>query len=288
MGGGLKLPYALLLFASATAQADSYYMTVAGLGGEPDYEQRFKQLASDLDRVFKGAHAFTVSGPEATRAHVVSTLQTIAAQAKPADDFVLVLIGHGSYDGVDYKLNLPGPDITAVELARLCDHIQAKRQLVINTTSASGGSQQAFEKKGRAVITATKSGTEKNATVFARYFVEGLQDAKADTDKNEIITAAEAFQYAKNKTAAFYDSQKRLATEHPMLLGEGRLALVRFGTTTGPASPANAALLGKKEALEKRIDTLKLQRAAMSPQDYRQQLTELLLALAKIQRELDK
>ena len=27
------------------------------------------------------------------------------------------LIGHGTYDGVDYKFNIPGADITAAELA---------------------------------------------------------------------------------------------------------------------------------------------------------------------------
>ena len=30
-------------------------MTVAGLGGEPDYEQRFTAAAKDLDKVFKAA-----------------------------------------------------------------------------------------------------------------------------------------------------------------------------------------------------------------------------------------
>ena len=33
------------------AQADSYFVNVAGLGGEPDYEQRFGALAADLDRI---------------------------------------------------------------------------------------------------------------------------------------------------------------------------------------------------------------------------------------------
>ena len=43
----------LLLTAAAVARADTYFVTVAGLGGEPDYEQRFAKLAADLDRVFK-------------------------------------------------------------------------------------------------------------------------------------------------------------------------------------------------------------------------------------------
>ncbi len=303
----------LLAVATTAARADSYYLTVAGLGGEPDYEQRFTQQAADLDRIFRAtgatAHVVTLSGKEATRAHLANALQTIATQAKPEDDFVLTLIGHGSYDGVEYKFNLPGPDISAKNLAQLCDRIASKRQLIVNTTSSSGGSVVTLAKKGRAVIAATKSGTEKNATVFARYWVEALQDARADVDKNETVSALEAFQYATTKTAAFYDSQKRLATEHAVFAdtgdgaaavrvaskatGEGRLlasvALVRFGTErTASANPAKRGLLARKEQLEARIDTLKYQRAAMSPQEYRQQMTESLVALAKVQEELDK
>ena len=301
------------LAAAVPARADSYYLTVAGLGGEPDYEQRFTQQAADLDRIFKAAgptaHVFTLSGKQATLSHITTTLRSIATDAKPEDNFVLILIGHGSFDGVEYKFNLPGPDLSATALAQLCSRIASKRQLIVNTTSSSGGSLAALAKKGRAVITATKSGTEKNATVFARYWVEALQDSRADTDKNETISALEAFQYATSKTAAFYDSQKRLATEHAIFTdtgnaggavrvaststGEGRLLanlpLVRFGTErAAAANPAKRSLLAKKEQLEARIDTLKYQRAAMSPQEYRQQMTESLVALAKVQEELEK
>ena len=72
-------------------------------------------------------------------------------------------------------------------------------------TSASGGAIPILQKPKRVVVTATKSGTEKNATVFARYFIEGLRDPAADADKNEVITVLEAFRYAEAKTAKFYD-----------------------------------------------------------------------------------
>ena len=36
---------------------------------------------------------------------------------------MLLLIGHGSFDESDYKFNVPGPDITATELASLLDKI---------------------------------------------------------------------------------------------------------------------------------------------------------------------
>ena len=39
---------------------------------------------------------------------------------------MLVLIGHGTYDDLDYKFNIPGPDISATELAALLDKIPAQ------------------------------------------------------------------------------------------------------------------------------------------------------------------
>src|SRR5260370_40930224 len=93
----------------------------------------------------------------------------------------------------------------------MCDRVPARRQLVVATASASGGAIQALERPGRAGISATKSGTGKNATGFARYWVEALQDPAADTDKSDSISAMEAFMDARTKTPEFYVSQKRLA-----------------------------------------------------------------------------
>jgi len=306
-------PMLLLLVAAALAMpacATTYYVVVAGLGGEPDYEQRFTAAAKDLDRIFKAtgstAHVYVLSGAQATAAQFAQAMGEIARNAKPEDDFALILIGHGSFDGVAYKFNLVGPDLTAAEIATLCDHIMARRQLIVDTSSASGGAMQVLERPGRAVIAATKSGTEKNATVFARYWVEALQDPAADTDKSDSISALEAFNYASKKTAAFYESQKRLATEHAVFNdtghgepvrqsgnGQGTLlasfALLRLGTSQQAANdPAKRALLEKKDELEQKIDTLKYQKAAMDPDDYKKQLTEALVELAKVQEELDK
>ena len=292
------------------ARAATYYVIVAGLGGEPDYQQRFAAEANDLGRVFKGsgesAHVYTLSGAQSTASQLRDTLSTVARDAKADDDFVLILIGHGSFDGVEYKFNFVGPDLTAAQIAEMCDRIIARRQLVVNTTSASGGSVAALERPGRAVIAATKSGTEKNATIFARYWIEALQDPAADADKSNSISAMEAFTYAAKKTAAFYDTQKRLATEHAVFddVGHGEpvreagngqglllssITLLRLGGNLQAANdPAKRAHLQKKEELEQKIDILKYQKAAMDPADYKQQLTAALLELAKVQEELDK
>ncbi|MGH9688413.1 MAG: hypothetical protein ACRD5K_15115 [Candidatus Acidiferrales bacterium] len=306
------LPFLLvaLLLVAIPVRAGIYYVTVAGLGGEPDYEQEFTQLASDLNKLLKStgpdSHVYTLT--DTTRAQLTQTLSQVAAQAKPDDDFVLILIGHGTFDGFQYKLNLVGPDITAQDLAKLCDQIHSKRQLIVNTTEASGGSVAALQRRGRAVIAATKDGNEKNATVFARYFVQALHDPQADLDKNNAISALEAFDYAQRHTSDFYDSQKRLATEHAVFedtgehepvrasstdTGEGlflsNFTLIRIGAEQKAYSdPAKRALLAQKEDLERKIDTLKYHKAAMSQDDYKQQLTQALLDLAKVQEQLNK
>jgi len=295
---------------SLQARASTYYVIVSGIGGEPDYDQRFTAAANDLNKAFASqgpsAHVTTLTGSNSTAVKLKEALASVARDAKPDDDFELILIGHGTFDGTEYKFNLVGLDMTATEMATLCDRIPARRQVVIDTTSSSGGAVAALEKPGRAVVAATKSGTEKNATVFARYFVEAFQDPAADTDKSDSVTALEAFSYAARKTAEFYDSQKRLATEHAVFndIGSGdpvreaagaegkllaSMTLLRIGAAQQAAKdPAKLALLAQKEDLEQKIDSLKYRKPAMDPVEYKSQLTAALLQLAQVQEELDK
>src|SRR5262249_12290503 len=311
---GCSMKRALLLGSTCLlaleAHAATFYVIVAGLGGEPDYDQRFTAAANDLDHIFTSggstARVYTLLGAQATAVRFRETIDTIEREAKADDDFALILIGHGSFDGVEYKFNLLGPDITASEIGALCDRVASRRQLIVDTTSASGGAMQALEKPGRAVIAATKSGTEKNATVFARYWVDALQDPSADADKSDSVTAMEAFLYATKRTAAFYDAEKRLATEHAVFndaghgepgrepgKGQGMLlsnfTLLRLAASQLAANDTTKrALLDKKEELEQKIDILKYRKAAMDPSDYKKQLTDALIELSTVQEKLEK
>ena len=309
MGHGMKT-LALLLLSALSAPAATYYVTIAGLGGELDYTQRFKMWADDIDGSLKKAGGDNaVTTLVAPTAEVVRTrLGDIAKQAKPTDSLVVILIGHGTYDGRDYKFNIPGADLTGSDLAALMDHVPAQRQLVVNMTSCSGGAIENLRRANRIVISATKSGSEKNATNFARYFAEALREPAADTDKNESVSALEAFRYAQTKTTEFFDTQKRLATEHSVIEdtgkgmgeknataenGQGKLAaaftVVRLGANAAAArDPNKRPLLDKKEQLEQAIEKLKFDKAAMPAAEYKRQLTQLLLDLAKTQEALDK
>ena len=302
--------FALLLLSAVSAPATTFYLTISGLGGEADYTQRFKMWADDINGSLKRAggdsNVVTLDAP--TRDQIRARFAEIARQAKPADAMVLMLIGHGTWDGLEYKFNIPGPDVSGGELATLLDHVPAGRQLVVNMTSCSGGSIESLRRPTRIVIAATKSGGEKNATIFARYWAEALREPAADVDKNESVSALEAFQYAQQKTTEFFDTQKRLATEHAVIEdtgkgqgertpnlenGEGKLAasfpMVRLGANAAAArDPNKRPLIEKKEQLEQAIDKLKFEKAAMPVAEYKRQLTQLLLELARTQEAIDK
>lgn len=303
--------YLWMMLCAGPLAATTFYVNLGGLGGQEDYETRFKANVEELDKLTKGApqaKVFSLSGAQASKAKIKETLAQIAQEAKPDDSLVITLIGHGTFDGSDYKFNLPGPDVSAKELAMWMLPVSAKRQLLVNTTSASGGSLADLRHEGRTVITATKSGTEKLSTVFPRYWLEALRDPQADADKNDVISALEAYRYAESKTTKYYEANKRLATEHPLLAdtasaagfrtpdplkGEAMIAMrmpvLVFGSLQNAAkTPEKQALLQQREALEQQIDNLKLRKAAMPADQYRLEMRNLLVQVAKIQQELDK
>jgi hypothetical protein len=180
---------------------------------------------------------------------------------------------------------------------------------VVNMTSCSGASMPLLAAKNRIVITATKSGTEKNATVFPRYFIDAFHDNAADTDKNGVTTALEAFRYAEQKVAAYFVTEKLIASEHSLFSDTGSANAVRdpgpqndhgmlasaFPLLKPPSELASAVpnpgkqrLISHKDDLEAQIDRLKYQKASLPDSEYKQQLTALLLDLAKTQAEIDK
>src|ERR1700759_4129122 len=91
---------AVLAVFALNASAESYYVTVAGLGGEPDFESRFTDWAKQLDKIYRadpGAKVDTLSGADATKANLEAKLRALAS-TKPTDQVVITLIGHGTFD----------------------------------------------------------------------------------------------------------------------------------------------------------------------------------------------
>jgi len=76
-------------------------VTIAGLGGEPDYEQRFSGWAKDIDKgpqIRAGRqdrHSLRSGGDSRSYPAVFAR---IGKEAKPQDALVVMLIGHGTFD----------------------------------------------------------------------------------------------------------------------------------------------------------------------------------------------
>ena len=291
----LALALSLAALASASAaHAELYYVIVGGLGGEPKYQEQFdkevQQLAVVARRTAGDERVAVLSGEGATRAALTKLLGSLKTKTKATDSLALILVGHGSFDGEQYKLNLPGPDITGDELLKLLTAIPARNQLVVDTTSASGALLDKFVASGRTVITATRSGFERNATRFAEQWAKALADGSADVNKNGVITAQEAFDYASREVADGFSKAGTLATEHPQLKGDGaaRFVVARLQSAPLPATPELAALDKQKSSLEDKIEDLRQRRPTMAPDAYLNELQTLLVQLAEVQRKIDE
>ena len=74
-----------LLAGVLSLQAATHYVTIAGLGGEPEYDQRFQGWARDIDRLLKAsgpdAKVTTLVNQQATKAQLEATLRQIAKDA---------------------------------------------------------------------------------------------------------------------------------------------------------------------------------------------------------------
>jgi hypothetical protein len=286
------------MLLTAPAHAETYYLIVGGLGGEPTYAEQFDKDVNELAAVARRSTAANrvsvLKGEEATHDAFVNGLDSLRARAKAADSVIVMLVGHGSYDGEAYKLNLPGPDIDGAEVAKLLGAIPARSQLVVNATSASGAILETWAAEGRTLITATRSGFERNATRFAQHFAAALAAGSADINKNGVITAQEAFDYASRRVADSFTRDGALATEHPQIAGgtAGRIAVARLASAApaieaAASNPAVAALVAERDKLDMDIEALRARRESMANDAYLAELQRLLVALAEVQAKID-
>ncbi len=301
---------ALCAAAVAAAAQDTHLLVVTGAPGDDEHLQHFHKWATAIIAAAKDKGGLTDAtitylgdkpeiataqdpvhiGARSTRANVEKAFADLAAKAQPADEVVVVLIGHGSFDGKVGAFNLAGPDLTTDDYARLLAAVKAQRIVFVNTASSSGAFVQPLAGPGRTIITSTKTGGEKNEPVFAQFFADAFADPSADTDRNGRVSMAEAFEYAKSKAQATYTKAGTILTEHATLddSHEGKFAATlyleseraRAEKTAKVANPELRALLEQQQALQTQIDALKLKKDTLPAADYDRQMETLLTDLA--------
>ena len=311
----MKTPLAaamLLVVAAPAIAAETHLLIVAGLGGDPRQRDAFHAqalaLASAAETRLGLRHenvACLTESPErdpsaidgrSTLDNVGAELAKLKTRVRPGDSVFVFLIGHGSFADGEGRFNLPGPDLTPARLSEWLAPLREQQLVVVSTASASGCFAEALAAPGRIVVTATKSGQERNQTVFGEHFVAGLTGQGADVDKNGRVSVLEAFEYATREVARFYESEKRLQTEHARLEDARGLAQSTFLQGDSRAAdadeketddPALAPLYAARRELERQIEALRSRKQELAPERYTEQLEGLLVKLAQQNESID-
>jgi hypothetical protein len=290
---------------TSVARAQTSLVIVSGIGGDPKYTRAFATLSSTLaqaahERVkltdssivwlgdTSGSKMAWYKGPS-TRANIEQVLGRLSDRTNANGQAVLVLIGHGSGEGADTRISLPGPDMTAADFARVLGRFGNRRVAFINLTSASGDMLEVVAAPTRVVMTATKSAFQRNESQFARYFVDAFAKDGADSDKDNRISLLEAFKYAEAETKRYYETDGKLATESAQLADAGQLAARFFlagGAAGGSSNPRLNTLYAERSTLDDQIQALKKRKSQMTSETYDVELERLLLSLALKSREI--
>ena len=293
-------------------------IVVVGASGEEEFGKQFRAWAARWEAAAKTAKAdYSAIGLEETvqpdRELLESRLVTLAKDQSNVESVWLVLIGHGTFDGKTARFGLRGPDIKPAELAAWLKPI-AKPVAVIDCTSSSGPFVNELSARGRAVVTASRSGFEFNFARFGDYFSSAIADPKADLDKDDQTSLLEAFLAAAAGVKEFYLSDGRLVTEHALMddngdqLGTpadwfqglratksakegaaldgilaGQMVLVKSAREERLSATARA----RRDELERELAEFRLRKAKMPESEYLEKLEPILLELARLYQNAD-
>ena len=305
------------------AQERTHAIIVVGLGGSVEYRERFHSQAVALKTALTERHGIPAENvvylgerPEdvpdviahkSTRANLFRVLGEAGAHAQSMDRLLMVLIGHGTSDRNEAQFNLPGPDLTPSDLQAGLIPFPTQTLALVHTGSASGGFLTPLSGPNRIIITATRTGRERNATEFPQFFVGAFTEEGADLDHDERISLLEAFLYARQEVERLYEEQNELLTEHALLDdngdGEGShdagltgpdgplAATFRLGASAStaaqaPDDPELARLYEERIAIQERVGQLRAVRDSMEEDAYLAEMEDLLVELALKTREI--
>ena len=301
---GSALAITIALFAAPAAAQDVHLLVIAGVGGDEAHSTQFHKWASS---VIDGAKKHGLSDEaitylaerteldpariklRSTRENVTAAFADLAKRVKVNDEIIVLLIGHGTFDGKTAAFNLPGPDLAATDYAKLLEKFPTQRIAFVHTGSSSGAFIPVLAGPARTIVAATRTGGERNETRFPEYFVQALAGEEADSDRNGRVSILEAFEFAKNRVAATYEKGGHMLTEHATLDdgSEGKFASTQYlapprsrSAEMANADPKLRGLVEERDALDREIAALRLRKDRMNETEYQQQLEKLLTDLA--------
>ena len=314
LGFGIWVLTGLLTTAGPAGAAERYAVIISGVSGGEKYATQQKKWREEVSTFLTAGLAVpdanlvvldeeSEGSSTATAANIRRVLGDLRRRMTGGDTLLLILLGHGTYDGIDAKFNLVGPDLIAPEWKDVLDGLPG-RIVVVNTTESSFPFLEQLSSRGRVVITATDSAAQRFATVFAEYFIRSLVDRSGDFDKNGRVSILEAFNAASAGVKQHYEQRGQLSTERPLIdddgdgMGREAGAPGSDGTLAGsfyldpePGTLASgdaevAALERQRLVLEARLETLKEKKSSMPENEYQAELEKILVELAKIAQQI--
>ncbi len=313
---GRALLLAFLLAAGAGARAaEPHLVIVSGLGGEQYYSDLFHRWATTLHQVasnrlgISSARVIRLAedpardpefiAAESRKEQVLGAVDRLGQSAQEGDVVAFVYLGHATASGGRAMLNLPGPDLSAAELAAALDALAGRTVVAVIAAPSSAPFIEALSAPGRIVITATANVAENQHTRFGGHFVDAFAEDAADLDKDKQVSLLEAFRYASREVARGFETEGRIRTEHAMLdddgdragsrepgtdEGDGMLAArVHLQAPTAADTPAGREALAlqiQARRLVDRIEATKRKKRSLETAEYLQQLETLLVELA--------
>jgi hypothetical protein len=289
-------------------------LIVQGASGAPEYDQPFHESVARWQSAANSGNATPiVIGGDPSGSDDLTQLQTTLANLPKDGSSALwiVLIGHGTFDGREAKFNLTGTDLSDVQLAEWLKPF-TRPMAIIDCSSCSGPFINRLSANGRVVITATRSGSEQNATRLGQFLSQAIADPTADLDKDGQVSLLEAFLAANGRVEEFYREGARLATEHALLDdngdGLGTQADWYRGVHATKRAKAGASADGtrahqfhlipgdrdralspeslrRRDELELAIAALREQKPKLTEDDYYAALELLLIELGKLYRD---
>jgi hypothetical protein len=294
----------LIALASPAAAQDVHLLVIGGVGGDEAHSAQFHKWASAvIDAAAKrGLPEANITylaerielDPKriklrSTRDNVMQAFAELAKRTRTNDEIVVLLIGHGTFDGKVAAFNLPGPDLAAADYAKLLERFPTQRIAFVHTGSSSGAFIPVLAGPARTIVAATRTGGERNETRFPEYFVEALAGEEADRDRNGRVSILEAFDFAKNRVAASYEKGGHLLTEHATLDdgSEGKFAATQYlipprsrSAEMAQADPKLRTLVEERDAIDRQIADLRQRKDRVAEAEYQQQMEKLLTELA--------
>jgi hypothetical protein len=298
VGALLALAVACVWIVPSSARAQRVHvLAVVGLSGEPAYRLAFEAAASTL--VDSARTRWRVSDSSlvvlaedttskrlrargrSTRDEIARALVAMSRRVSPGDIVVVFLVGHGSGEGTDSRVSLPGPDATAADFNGWLAGFARETVVFVNAASGSGDFRDALAAPHRVIVTATRTALERNESRFAAPFVRGLTSDEADADKDGRVSVLEAFTYATKEVARLYETESKMLTEHAAISDSALARTVSFGAARGAVDPRALALVTERQDLEAQVAALRGKKDSMTEAAYDAELERLLVLVAQ-------